>query len=99
MVPDLETDLVPQPESENRLEVGEDCQGTPAVCRDPVSMELCTPCPPTTRNLQPQPEPDCMDLCTPVPVQGIRKRQELSLGGLSLNSPEKRSRRSSAEPE
>jgi len=102
-------------------------QMTPVVCRQPVSMELCTPFqhPSLTTDLRPdhrpdlgpdhrpdigpdhrpdhrpdlrpdlkpdlRPEPDCMELCTPLP--SMRKRQEqLSLGALSLNSPEKKSR-------
>ena len=69
-------------------------QWTPAVSRLPVSMELCTPLPPPLTPHTPapvSPPPESMDLCTPVPSRG--KRQEvLSLSGLSLLSPEKRSR-------
>ena len=76
--------------SVRRLELDQ----TPALSRLPVSMDLCTPlaAPLTPRTPAPaSPLPESMELCTPTPSRG--KRQEvLSLSGLSLLSPEKRSR-------
>ena len=78
---------------------------TPAVSRQVVSMELCTPVPSSCRmevmeeleasspGLQILSQSDSMELCTPLPgLAGQRRRQDLDLTSLSLLSPDKRAR-------
>ena len=78
---------------------------TPAVSREPVSMELCTPCLPSSRSDSPdvtflhQDNPleefshQDMELCTPIQSQTRARRQEtLSLASLTLLSPQKKSK-------
>ena len=83
---------------------------TPAVSRQVVSMELCspascrmelaTPVLPVTSQSVVAASPDSMELCTPLaplaPLAGLRRRQDLDLTSLSLVSPDKRSRRVSS---
>ena len=112
-------------ESEPCLIQPPDFSSTPAVARQVVSMELCTPAqaqaqaPASCRMevmevmeamegsspaLQLVSQSDSMELCTPLPASlpglaGQRRRQELDLTSLSLLSPDKRSRRTTAGSE